>query len=393
MGKPGTLDFNDTQIILDHVKDSNVIRRLCGQDAVIKHLKSELSIIVNAKDIHKQHRGNYNFIDGKAVLVNSPNSFNEKIEVTCRIACGGMYKLKERITGETVNILDHLELLLPKFQSIGLFTFQNGIQNSPDHFKNMGNKIIEKLPESPLCIGFYNESNGIICGIVNDLTRFSNEWHLHASSVMIIRQMLVSLSKILSSIKSHKVLCTHIAHSEAGLIAHEVLTTKNYCLFKQYVGMDNFLKDHVITLTYGAVAPIPNIVHLAINNYSKDDIVMYYAKQYLDKIPKPPHLEDEALMDMAQDIHVKSYSLKNESLESVYAQLKSNSVDLKRYISEYPHKSEKNGYTLTVIESRVPKEKQPFIEKDHAFDGDTYQTALRENINALREQFGIYDCR
>ena len=132
----------------------------------------------------------------------------------------------------------------------------------------MGKKIIEKLPECPLCIGFYNATNGVSYGIVNDFTRLSHEWHLNSSSVMIIRQMLNTLAEILSSLKSN-VLWTHIAHSEAGLIANEVLTTRNYSLFEQNYRITSFIKNNFITLTYGAVAPIPDIVHLAINNYSR----------------------------------------------------------------------------------------------------------------------------
>ena len=118
MGKPGTFDYKDEQILANNIKDCSVVRRLYGQDAVMKHLKSNLMIIVDAKDIPNQQWGNHNFIKGTAILVNDLHGFNGKIEVACRVACGRLHKLKDRIKGEKVNILDHLDLLLPKFQKV-----------------------------------------------------------------------------------------------------------------------------------------------------------------------------------------------------------------------------------------------------------------------------------
>ncbi|MBA2369936.1 MAG: hypothetical protein H0V82_13110 [Candidatus Protochlamydia sp.] len=392
MGKLGTLDFKDNEIIANYVEDPTHVRRLYGQDAVLKHLKSDLRIIVETKDIQEQQRGKYNFIEGKAVLINDLHGFNGKIEVACKIACGKLYLLKSLIQGETINILDHLELLLPTFECIGLFTFQNGIQNSPTDFHSMGQKILEKLPESPLCIGFYNATYGVGYGIINDLARLPDEWHLNPFSVMIMRQMLIAFVKILSSIKSRKIWWTHIAHSEAGLIANEVLTTKNYCLFQQNSGLDDFLKNHVITLTYGGVAPIPDVVHLAINNYSEDDITMFYAKHYLDKTFRPATNEDKALREMAKKMYsFRHFPKSQKSEDEIYNDLKAGTESF--FFTEYPHRSTKNGCTVTIIKSDVPKREQPLIEKDHAFDGKTYQNALMKNIDDLREAYKIHDCR
>src|ERR1700740_1371188 len=97
MGKPGTLDDQDGEIIEKYVKDPLTIKRLYNQDAVLKHLKSDLKIMVEAQDLQKQQRGDYSFIDGKAVLMNAAYSYNGKIEVKCRIACGKLYLLKDRI--------------------------------------------------------------------------------------------------------------------------------------------------------------------------------------------------------------------------------------------------------------------------------------------------------
>lgn len=241
------------------------------------------------------------------------------------------------------------------------------MQNSVTNFENMGNKIFEKLPEKPLCIGFYNATNGIIVGMTEDLGRFRDEWHLNAYSVIVIRQMLLTLAKLLAVFRSNalasqnatvlpsfstkplssynynqlfsitsNVLWTHIAHSEAGLIAHEVLTTDRYNLFRQHYGLERFLKNHLITLTYGAVAPIPDIVHQAINTYSNDDITTrQYGKPFSKKV----------------------------------------------------------GYTVKFVEGRVPTKDHCRISGDHEFIKDTYQFELNKNIEDIRDNKGIYDCR
>ena len=393
MGKPGTLDDIDAQIIASTVESETVLKRLYGEDTVKKHLKSDVQIVVNAKEIDKQYRGNYKLIEGIAVLENKTLSFNGKLVIPCKVACGRLYQLKDHIKGETINILDHLDLLFPKFESIGLFTFQNGIQNSLADFEDMGNRIIEKLrPESPLCIGLYNGTNAKHCGMADDLTRFSHEWHLNTSSVMVIRQMITTLAKIFSKINT-RALWAHIAHSEGGLIANEVLTTNLYSLFLHDRGIFNFLKAHVIGLTYGAVAPIPDCVKLAINTYSIDDVVMYFAKDYLDKPLLPSSMNDEALMQMARDIHIRSYSLKNESIDFVFNQLKAKRDPQGLYISKYPYNCTKNDYSLKIIERETTDENCALVAKDHAFAGATYQNALKNNLDTLRGRYKIYDCR
>lgn len=382
MKAPGTLDHNDVQFLQEHVENYALIKRIYGRDIVLKHLNSHLRIMVDAKDIRKQFTGRGGFIDGQAILVNDAYHLHGTIEVPCKVASGNLFKLQAILEGDRVNILDHVDLLLPKFQNcIGLFTFQNGIQNSPEDFEEMGMKILEKLPEKPLCIGFYNGTNGILYGLTDDLERLRDEWQLNSISVMVFRQMLATLAKILAAFRSKdhllmhpngsstfnsslfssynynplfninsNVLWTHIAHSEAGLIANEVLTTNQHSLFQQYHAIDRFLKNHLITLTYGAVAPVPDIVRKAVNTYSEDDVAYRYGKAY----------------------------------------------------------SKNEDYTLKIVDTRVPRvypgghtydkfpgfrgDDQELIGGDHAFSKATYQGELEEDINSLRKEFGIHEC-
>ncbi|MBA2368326.1 MAG: hypothetical protein H0V82_04795 [Candidatus Protochlamydia sp.] len=214
MGKPGALTWEDA-ILESFDKEPVTLKLEGGLDIIRKHLKSELKIMVKVKDINKQLRGQYDFIKGVGVLTNDLHDYNGKIQIKCRIACGKLYLLKERVSGDLINILDHLDLLLPKFESVGLFTFQNGIQNSKVDFKNMGYKIKENLEECPLCIGFYNPTEGIFTGILKDLQRLKLECYLNPIPFLAIRQMLLAMAEKLSSIKSHTVYWTHIARRRA----------------------------------------------------------------------------------------------------------------------------------------------------------------------------------
>ena len=93
-----------------------------------------------------------------------------------------------------------------------------------------------------------------------------------------MRQMLLTFAEVLPLINPN-LYFTHIAHSEGGLIAKAALTNKEYGLEPQKA---RFIKEHLITATYGAVAPIPDEVVLrALNTYSKDDVTMLFAKKHL----------------------------------------------------------------------------------------------------------------
>ena len=79
MGKPGTLSLEDDRIISEHVENPTVAKILYAQDIILKHQGSELKILVEAKEIRKQQRMSYEFIKGKATLINEKFQFNGKI--------------------------------------------------------------------------------------------------------------------------------------------------------------------------------------------------------------------------------------------------------------------------------------------------------------------------
>lgn len=408
MSKIGALNEKDAWVIAQNFENSQVVKRVYGEDAVLKHLKSDLSVVLKTRNIPKAFFYDYKLIDGVARLSNRGQGFNSKLEIPCKVACTNLHRLQGVMKGDEVNILDHLGLLLPMHQrGVGIVTYQNGIQNSPSAFERMGTSIIQKLePERPLCIGFYNQTNGIPFNILDDLSRFSNEWHLNAGSIMTIRQMVLTFYKLFNAhltkqqLAVHKtgllglkpnLLWAHIAHSEAGLIAHEVLGGKQYSIYDQVPQVTSFLRNHLITLSYGAVAPIPDRGLLAMNTYSIDDVTMFFANKYLDKFPRPPTNSDEELRKVAQQMHDHPLFPKSKSAEEIFKELKAGTDRF--FFSSYPYTSTKNGHTVTIVQSKVPKTKQPTVEKDHAFQGDTYQGELLENIARLRKQFRIYNSR
>jgi len=127
--------------------------------------------------------------------------------------------------------------------------------------------------------------------------------------------------------------------------------------------MENFIRNHVITLAFGAVAPVP------------DSVVKKAIKEFL-----PDHFEDEALIE------------KSREFDQIYNERKA-AIDFSRYICEYPHKSKKNGHTVTIVKSLVPKHKQHLIAGDHGFQESTYQQALLRTLFQIHTRYKIYDCR
>lgn len=386
MGGIGTLDKKDAIDL--SILGGEVRRRIYNADASIKHKENLLGIFVKIADIRQQR--SYDFINAKAIITNKNYSFNETVEVECRVAYGNWSKLAH-LKEESINLMDHLQALFPMQTAsakIGLFTFQNGIQNTLKEFESMGSKIIGYLKQDkPLCIGFYNETQGKGISILKDLERLTAEWDLNARSILSIRQLIYTLKTRLPQ----NVLWTHIAHSEAGLICSEILTTDQYRLSLPH-DCCKFIKNQLITLAYGAVSPIPNKTLHSINTYSREDITMWFARKYLDKYPKPGTHSDDALKKLAKELHENPHPFniyRSKSEDEIFQELKQSADQF--FIKEYPHTSTKEDRTVTIVKNLVPKDKLPLIEGDHAFEGQTYQDALSVNIDGLRKRYRIID--
>ena len=225
-----------------------------------------ICIEVESRDIRNRRAGE--LIKAKARFSRPLNY--ALVEVDCYLSCGHWEKLGD-LKADKINLMDHLEKLLPPFNSssVGLVTFQNGIMNSfAGEFKTMGQQIVNQFPEGPLCIGLHNPTTRII---VLDMFRFADEGSLNERAVYSLCQLFKTLADRLPT-KNPKMKWAHFAHSEGGLIGNAALTL---CSESWLTDTRRFLKNNVMTFTYGAVKPIPNEPVLkAINTYSTKDIAL-----------------------------------------------------------------------------------------------------------------------
>lgn len=257
----------------------------------------------------------------------SCKAFMGRSIIDCAVACGNWHKVQftsEELKLGAVNLLDHFSELLPNtMRSIGLVTYQNGIMNLPEDFKKMGETILKSLPKVPLCIGIYNRTYGLT-GDVDRL--FDTLKGYESESVCFTHLIFGTMAKLLPRINS-SLLWHHIAHSEGGLIA-------SLAIEGHRIQQEEYIRTHLISTTYGPVAPIPKSkAHIAWNTYSEDDrAALRFGKRRVN----------------------------------------------------HP------DYEISIVPSLVPKEKQPPVEGDHAFQGATYQRALSENIKDLRNKYAIH---
>jgi len=222
-------------------------------------------------------------IEGKA-LAKQPYGC-PLFEVDCVIASKNWHKLGE-IKSEKINLMDHLDKLLPqercritREEKIGVVTFQNGMANNLGDFIKSSELIFDQFAEAPLCIGLYNATYFQSCPSPVDMIRFLSEKHLNPSSVFSLCQMMKTLAASLSKMNPN-LLWVHFAHSEGGLIANAALEACEEMFFED---TRKYLQNNLITSTYGAVKPIADeYTKFALNTYSKNDIALFYGKDYID---------------------------------------------------------------------------------------------------------------
>lgn len=269
-------------------------------------------------------------------------------KIPCAFACGYLHKLKpssEELRSGKVNILDHLFELVPKQgRPIGLFTYQNGINNSLDDFYKMGNSIIKNIPEKTLCIGLYNPKKGLFNDALGVLDKLAGIlFEITCATHECFKDIAEKLSR-----SNPGVYWAHIAHSEGGLIAETVLELLQEHPKKEY------FKNNLLVCTYGAVLPIPTTHAKAINTYSSKDGATYpRVKSYLEGI--------------GEDI-------KDYKIEIVYP---------KDFNNQIPHFYGHISVALKLVFDKAVG--------DHSFQGATYQEALEKNIKAFKIQAKNYD--
>lgn len=341
-------------------------------------------------------------IEGKAVFTESQGSF--KLEVDCVVASSNWHKLGEIPSG-TINIMDHLDKLLPvekckmsRAERIGLVTFQNGMANKLDDFIESAESVFEHFKEVPLCIGLYNPT--IIQSLPSpiDMLRFSNERALNKCAVFSLCKMMKTLADLLPQINPN-LFWTHFAHSEAGLIANAALEV----CYEEYLfrTTSDYLKDHLITATYGAVKPIPDdYTKHSINTYSKYDIALFFGKDYIDA-------EIEEMIKSSEPIKKehkgKTYSIKVvdskvEPIETIKMPIKmpetlsmKQSLDLS-FFEYVAYREEINAAPWgTQVCVNLVNDFAHRI-KDHSFAEATYKEELLRNANFFKKKFNYRAC-
>ena len=308
-----------------------------------KFIGRPVGLTVNIFALHAVQKGKEKWIQCKGFV---GNKWFEGL-----ISCGYWHKLKltdYEMRAGNFNLMDHLSELVPSSgKQLGFFTFQNGINNSFDDFKIMGNSILQHLPENPLCIGLYNPTKGMFNDLSGVLEKLEG---CLSDTICMTHQFFITLSEKLFKINP-SVLWAYIGHSEGGLIAETALTMLSEQRWNSY------LKHNLLIATYGAVLPIPKSYAKAINTYSsKDGATLPRVQSYL-----------QSLGEKAEDYEIKI--------------VEGNATSNLPFLPF--------GFTGLVLKALFEH-----VKGDHDFQGSTYQKALEFDIkNFFRSGRQIYDGR
>ncbi|MBA2368432.1 MAG: hypothetical protein H0V82_05340 [Candidatus Protochlamydia sp.] len=363
---------------------------------IVKGPKIRIEIPTHMLKLNSQNK----WIKGKAIFY-QPCSLT-KLEVDCVVACDQWHKLGE-IKEQTINIMDHLDKLLPPKQNntfnqegpIGLVTFQNGIRNdfenkNNDDFLNTSNLIIKQFPENPLCIGLYNPTTG---NLFKDMHRFQNEPKCNKLAVYSLCQMIKTIADLMPQINPN--LCwAHFAHSEAGLIANAVFELCEQFWLRE---TREYLKKHLITATYGAVKPIPNeYVLYARNTYSKNDIALFFGKHYIDKkLNQITEIGESGYESKklygGKNYHIRIVNSSTEKNSFIYVPERL-SYEEKLQLSFFEHLGHQEmslpysydlaGHQINDVSYQI---------KDHGFVEATYQKAFETDVANFRKNYKIFN--
>lgn len=336
----------------------------------------------------------------------TPPGVSIPMVVDCFLACGHWAKLGD-IKEDKINIVEHLEKLLPKYQGwgqpkgpIGLVTFQNGIMNDFNNdFKQMSQLIIDQFPEGPLCIGLHNATTH---DLRLDMGRFLDEPLFNKASVYSLCQMIKTFADLLSKINPN-VVWTHFAHSEGGLIANAVLTLCNQSWLRD---VQKYLKEHLVIATYGAVKPVPSDPVLdVVNTYSKKDIALFFGSFYLnkalDQIAEDPYISTKVMGGKTYEVTIIDSKLPFDPLLKIKFEMpevltieQRLNMSWMEWMSHHQDLEDSPRIAAAVNTTIVStiNEKVHAIA-DHGFAKDSYKSVLKKNIDDFREIYRVYDAK
>ena len=354
------------------------IVRLCEECINGPKIKIEIS----SRDIKlAQNSFKPTLINGKVIF--SLNGFSRKLEVDCRVACGHWKNLGE-ITETTINIMDHLHKLLPVSQTktnikgpLSLVTYQNGMMNSLTAFESRCEHIINEFPEGPLFVGLHNPTTTFI---LTDMVRFLNESEKNALGVYSLCQMFRTFAELIPEINPN-LIWAHFAHSEAGLIANAAFKVCERWRFNDsQKNIKNNIKNHMIVATYGAVKPIADDdVHLAINNYAKNDIALFFGKDFLDidldVITSPSYVSRKNYKGKTYTVTITESVRKRDPWLKLPPEVVSGKVKIP------------NKFLIDKLNDLI------YYIEDHDFTNESYREILKKDIDQLKRDFKIYSAK
>lgn len=337
-------------------------------------------------------------IQGKAVFKEYTGA--SQLEVACAVASSNWHKLGE-IKTETINIMEHLDKLLPlesksyHKERIGLVTFQNGMANKQSSFIESAKSVFDHFKEAPLCIGLYNPTFFQSVPLPTDMARFPSEKTFNKSAVFSLCQMMRTLADLLPKINPN-LFWAHFAHSEGGLIANAALEVcEDEWFFRD---AQKYLKNNLITATYGAVKPIPNdYTKYSINTYSKHDIALFFGKDYID-------LDLEEMIKSSKPVK-KTYKGKTYTIKVIDSKVEFKEA-IKMPVKMPERLSLKETLDLSFFEyvayreeiNAAPWGTQACINlvndfahriKDHGFEEASYKEELKVNADDFKEEYKI----
>ena len=300
---------------------------------------------------------------------------------------------------KTINIIDYLPLFLPHQQKgisqgpLGLVTFQNGIRN--DHkndFLNRCKQVLAQFPEGQLFIGLHNP----ITSLPLSLGRFTSEELFNTPAVYSLCQTFYTFAEKLAELNPN-LIWTHFAHSEGGLIGHVALDLMHKS------GNNNitkYLREHLVTATYGAVKPIPtNHVLRAINTYSDHDIALTFGQNYLDKpleeIKVKPYKSTKKVDEKTYHLTIVGsttipndpikFKLEMPPIKTLEERL---NMSMWEWLAQLEHVESSRHLEYEMVNTPTKTINGiTYAVTDHGFIEATYKDALKSNVTLLKNLY------
>lgn len=263
----------------------------------------------------------------------------ENTEVETLVHCFQLHKINfspEEISSGLVNLLDHFgEIFSKEGMAIGLVTYANGIcTNTSDLSQNM-NKIAEQIPGTPMIVGLFNETQGL----VKDLQLATKEMRREETpATAFSRQIMTAFAEALDKVNAN-LKWLHICHSGGGGASTNAIR-----------GMGSAHQDMMknMLLWLGVAPSRPHCNELALDSFN------FYSEN--DHVTGPQG---------------RKYQNASMSMST----------------------SQNETYNIKFLKCSTPWREKTMYFTDHSFSGSTYQDGIANYIEDIGDQYGFYQER